>query len=218
LAPPATLGRLEAERANAAEQLARHRLVAPFDGVVVQRHSDEGEWIATGDAVLQLVATDPLRIDVRVPQNLLGAMDEQTRVSVRLDAMPGRALDGKLSAAVPVADPVTRTFLARVEVDNEDGRIAPGMSARARFEIGAPAPVVLVPRDAVRRYPDGTTTVWLIEARESASVAREIRVELGGTQGDRLVVLSGLADGARVIVRGNEGLRENQPVREQQGG
>ena len=150
----------EAEYAAAQAALARHRVVAPFDGVVTRRFSDEGEWVATGTPVLQLVATDPLRIDVRMPQRQLGSLDERTRIEVRLDALPDRRFDARLGASVPVADPSTRTFLARVLVDNDEGLIAPGMSARVRFEVGAPTPVLLVPRDAVRRYPDGTTTVW----------------------------------------------------------
>ena len=92
------------------------------------------------------------------------------------------------------------------------------MSARVRFEVGAPTPVLLVPRDAVRRYPDGTTTVWIAEDADGQSLARERRVELGGARGEQLVVISGLDDTARVIVRGNEGLRENQPLQMERGG
>ncbi|MEC9363762.1 MAG: efflux RND transporter periplasmic adaptor subunit [Pseudomonadota bacterium] len=217
-AAQAALARLQAERDEQAELLARHRVVAPFDGVVTRRFSDEGEWVATGTPVLQLVATDPLRIDVRMPQRQLGSLDERTRIEVRLDALPDRRFDARLGASVPVADPSTRTFLARVLVDNDEGLIAPGMSARVRFEVGAPTPVLLVPRDAVRRNPDGPTTVWIAEDADGQSLARERRVELGGARGEQLVVISGLDDTARVIVRGNEGLRENQPLQMERGG
>jgi RND family efflux transporter MFP subunit len=213
----AAVALLDAERAEHAELLVRHRVVAPFDGVVTRRLCDEGEWVATGTAVLHLVATDPLRVDVRMPQRQLGALNEQTKIEVRIDALPDRRFDARLGASVPVADPATRTFLARVLVENDDGLIAPGTSARVRFELGAPTPVLLVPRDAVRRYPDGTTSVWLLEAEGEQNLARERRIETGGARGEQLIVLDGLDDDARVIVRGNEGLRDGQAVRLDEG-
>jgi membrane fusion protein (multidrug efflux system) len=217
LAAEAALARLEAERAEQAEWLARHRVIAPFSGVIARRLCDEGEWVATGTAVMQLVATDPLRIDVRMPQRQIGRVDAATAVAVSVDAMPGRAFAATLAAAVPVADPDSRTFLVRVEIDNDDGAIAPGMSARIDFEVGTPAPVLLVPRDAVRRYPDGTTTVWIVDGTGEQGTAREQRIEVGGARDERMVILDGLDAAARVVVRGNEGLRDQQAVRIEQG-
>lgn len=209
----AALARLDAERAEQAEMLARHKVLAPYDGVIVRRYSDPGEWVQTGTPVLDLVATHPLRVDVQLPQRYLGRLDANTRVTLSLDALPGQSRPAKLAATVPAADPATRTYLARLELDNRDGKLAPGMSARLRFELGQDQAVLLVPRDAVRRYPDGTHSVWIVEGTGAQVTAREQRVEVGSAREGGLTVLEGLAADARVVVRGNEALRNGAAVR-----
>lgn len=208
----AAVARLDAEYREQAERVARHTLPAPFDGVIRERLTDPGEWVETGTPVLQLVATDALRIDVQAPQRYLATLDRSTPVRIRLDANPDQDIDGRVVARVPASDPASRTFLVRVGVDPSTGA-APGMSARLSFELPRSTAALVIPRDAVKRYPDGTTTVWVVEGEASAPVAKEIPVELGDGSGREATVVGGLDADQVVVVRGNESLRGDQPVR-----
>lgn len=209
----AALARLQAEHDEQAEVVARHRLPAPFDGIVRSRLIDPGEWVQTGSAVLALVATDDLRVDVQVPQRYLGLLTDDTSVTVRLDAAPEHPLAATVGARVAAADPATRTFLTRVRV-RDTANLAPGMSARLRFEFAAATAGLQIPRDAIKRYPDGSTTLWVVEdgVGEERPV-REIPVELAPGSGSQATVVGGLAADQPVVVRGNEGLRAGQTVR-----
>ncbi len=202
------------------EIIARHRLPAPFSGVISRKLAEEGEWVQTGTPVLELVETGSPWVDVQAPQETYAALhapgpeDNPSRIetTVRLDPFPDTPLPARIAARVPVKDSVARTFLVRLELDDPHGLAGPGMSAKARFSFKTGQPVVQVARDAVVRFPDGTTKVWLVETANGAQVARSRVVELGQTLASRIVVHRGLEGNPALVLHGNEGLREGEPV------
>jgi RND family efflux transporter MFP subunit len=98
----AALVRIEAERRRQEELVARHRLVAPFTGVVGRKLTEAGEWVDTGTPVLELVAVDEIRVDVQVPQERYGDLVAGAEVAVRADGLPGQVFAGRMSTIVPV--------------------------------------------------------------------------------------------------------------------
>ncbi len=209
----ATLERRRAERAYAAAKLARHELKAPFAGVIAARNADPGERVDTDTEVLVLVATDRLELDLAVPQGYFQRVDVGTPLSVTLDALPGREIDARVTRVVPVSDPGTRTFVARAEIDNRENRLAPGMSVRATLRLGTDREAEVVPRDALIRYPDGRTVVWVARVDGDRYIVSERRVETGLLFDGSVEIVDGLVVGERVVIRGNEALREGQQVR-----
>ena len=210
----ASVARREAEHRETSEIVARHRVNAPFGGVIVRRHAELGEWVDTGDAVLELVSTGALRIDVQMPQEHFPRIADDSPVTVRPDASDQLRLEGRIAARVPVSDPTDRTFLVRVLVDRHDGALAPGMSARVAFSLPVAGRGLTVPRDALMRRPDGSVDVWLArDGADGAASATRQAVRLGRSLANRVEIVAGLEPGQRVIVRGNERLREGQPVR-----
>lgn len=208
----ARVERLAAEQKEQREIVRRHTLVAPFSGVVSSRRTDPGEWVETGTAVLELVDMQRLRIDVQVPQERYARISVGSAVKVELDAIVGSPLDGKVVARVPVNDPGARTFLVRVTVNEGSKVMTPGMSAQVVFPLAGASSVVRVPRDAILRKPDGTTTVWVVNDGDPPTVS-ERPVQLGRSLRDWVDVRSGLDAGMRIVVRGNETLTEGQQVR-----
>lgn len=198
--------------------VARHAVRAPFGGVVSERLAEIGEWVSPGNPLLRLVATADLQFDFRLPQSAFGSVTPQTPVTLSLDAWPGRDIVGRVAAIVPVNDPGDRTFMVRLVVDeaeNDAGvpaRIAPGMSARALISVDTGRSAVVVPRDAVLRYPDGRTAVWIVQQQDSSVIVRERRVTTGLEFDGLVEIRSGLEAGLQIVVRGNEALRDGQPV------
>ena len=207
---------LDAAEAAVSQQRAvvsRHSVRAPFAGVVSRRLAEVGEWVNPGNGLIELVATDKLRFDFRVPQTRYAQVEMSTPVDITVDAIPDRVITGRVQAIVPVKDPGARTFLLRVVADaSETLNVTPGMSARAAVKIDAHRSGVVVPRDALLRYPDGRTTVWIVERETGETIAHEKRVATGVEFGDLVEIRDGIAADTLVVTRGNEVLRDGQAV------
>jgi membrane fusion protein (multidrug efflux system) len=212
-----TSAALAAARAAVQQQravVARHAVRAPFDGVVSRRLGQLGEWIDPGTGVVELVATTSLRFDFRVPQEYFSSITPDSQVELLSDAAPGFRAQGHIVAIVPVGDPNARTFLLRVEArDSDTQSITPGMSAQGIVYIDAGRRGVVVPRDAMLRYPDGRQVVWVVESgADGNTIVRERRVETGLIAGGVVEILSGVEAGTRVVTHGNETLQDGQAV------
>ena len=205
----AALAQAEAAFRQQQETLARHTLVAPFDGVIAQRMTDVGEYVSLGTPVLQLVALNHLYLDVQVPQEYFTALERLRGITVRPDLQPDKAYYATLLAAVPVGDASARSFQARLEVDDA-GNLLPGTSASAilHFEQeGSSVPVV--PPDALLRHPDGNYSLFTV--RDGKAVRHVVRI--GRSNEDGVEIIDGLPSGEPVVIRGNEILRDGQAVR-----
>ena len=207
---------LEAAVAAARQQrsvVRRHEVRAPFTGVVSRRLAQVGEWVNPGDGLVELVATEGLRFDFRVPQTYYARLDVDTRVDLTLDAVPDEVVLGRIQSIVPVKDPGARTFLLRVVTDAQHKLpVTPGMSVRAAVRIDTGREAVVVPRDAVLMYPDGRKTVWVVVREDGNTVVHEKRIQ-DGLEFDGLVeVRGGLEAGLDIVTRGNEALRDGETV------
>lgn len=208
----ANIERLNAQRRASEERLVRHKIRAPFAGIVSRKLTETGQWVVPGTAVAELVELDGLRVDLPVPQQHFAAIRDGVDLSLAFDAIPGLDFPARIDAVIPVTDPSARTFTLRVVPINDSIALAPGMSARATIGLQAGVEGLVVSRDALLRQPDGRITVWLVEPNGSAHRVRERRVEIGISFDGVTEIRSGLKRGDRVVVRGNESLTEGQSV------
>lgn len=206
---------LEQAKANSGYRkgiLDRHQLRAPFSGVISSRNVDLGQWVTPGQDVLGLVSSEELRLDVQVPEDHLGRIVVGAPVEFSLGAAKEKLYRGKVLTAVPVTDPAVRTFLVRVQPNESIPGMLPGMSARAHFRMDTGRQGISIPRDAVLRYSDGRTIVWVIHQSDGQDTALERRITLGLSFSGRVEIVEGLSAGERVVIKGNESLRSGQAV------
>lgn len=210
------LRRLQLREEEQAELIERHGLVAPFGGVISRKIAEAGEWVDTGTPVLELVETEAPRFDLQVPQEFLARISRAETLAVKLDAFPETLLAAEISAMVPVKDRTSRTFLTRLALTDPEKMASPGMSGTATVTYrSAASESVRIPRDAVVRFPDGAVKVWIVEASPEGDLVRSRPVKVGGSLGEFTEVVEGLEGGERIVLKGNEGLREEQSVRVQ---
>ncbi len=162
------------QSAKATEQqqearLRRYQVSAPFDGVITQKLVEVGEWITPGDAIVDLVATDNLRVDFQAPQSVFPKVNKNAPVRVNFDAIPNKEFDGKIIAIVPITNVEARTFIIRVTIEMEESLLIPGMSANGMLKLDSGQKAVVVSRDAILRHPDGRTTVWIVNQDKTVS-------------------------------------------------
>jgi RND family efflux transporter MFP subunit len=210
----AVLSQEQAALERARELRSRHSVTAPFAGMVVAKGAETGQWVQRDDAVMELVVVDMLRIRVPLPQRYFPRVRPGAAASVRFDALPGEALEGRVLARVALGNEGSRSFPLLIDISNPDRLLAPGMSARVSVEtVNGVARAVMVPRDAVVSRSDGSRQVWRVRQEAGVLRAYPVPVEIGRAQGARLEVVSGeLAAGDRLVLLGNENLRPGQVV------
>src|SRR4051812_47925568 len=123
--------REEAELNAAKAQITRRRIAAPFDGVIVQIYARKGEWAEPGQKALRIVNVDKLKAEGFIPAE--EATDNVVGRSIKLAVEPSaerKTFDGKIVFVSPEVDPITRQVRVWAEIDNRNGRLRPGQSAR----------------------------------------------------------------------------------------
>jgi len=183
----------------------KKKIHAPFDGIVVQKNAEKGEWVDDGGMVAVIADDRMVDIVVNVPAGMLKYLEPGKKITLKSDS---EKFTGEFLSFVPKGDVVTRTFDVKIRLQNSAGLIE-GMEARALMPSAEKSEGLKVPRDAViDKF--GQNVIWL--AKDSA--ARMVPVQVIGYDGMYAGVAGeGLADGDMVVVKGNERLREGQPVR-----
>ena len=208
----ALLREVQAQAALHRATLARHTVRAPFAGVVAAKLTESGEWVTPGQAVFSLISTSELRLDFQVAEDFLSLVGPDTGVDYTVGPDSDVRYEGRFATAVPVADRDDRTFLLRVTPQASNPGLIPGRSVSAILKIPTGRVGLVVPRDALLRYPDGRAVVWSIDAQGETLTAREVIVKTGLQFDGQVEVREGLNAGDRVVVQGNEALRPGQRV------
>ncbi|RMH23283.1 MAG: efflux RND transporter periplasmic adaptor subunit [Acidobacteria bacterium] len=202
----------EAARARLREAERRLReaaLEAPFAGTVTAVLLEPGEHAVAGRAVVALAGDGPLEVEVEVPESVIQRLRRASAVSVELPALDGVVLDGRVASAARAAPSPGHLFPVVVALD-EAGPAAPGMSAEVVVHL-VEADLLTVPVEAVVD-PGGARPAVFRLAPSSPATVEEVRIEVGALLGDRVVVRGPLAAGDRVVVGGQSGLLDGDPV------
>jgi RND family efflux transporter MFP subunit len=196
---------LKAEVERIEIELQKKIIRAPFDGIVIERHVDRGEWLDEGAAVAKLGKDDVIDIVADISEKFIPFI----RVGMPINAtVNDDQISGSVTAVVPRGDVATRTFPVKIRTPNTLALIE-GMSARVVLPVGKPRQTLVVPRDAVITV-FGQNVVYAVNDAK----ARMISVDVIGYQGLTVGVQSpDLAEGMQLVVKGHERLRDGQDVR-----
>jgi RND family efflux transporter MFP subunit len=202
----------EAGLARARRELADKTIRAPFDGRVVRKITEVGEWVTPGDTIVEIVSLSELEARIDVPEHLVGFLVEDVgSIPVRV---PGLGTAGEVEATVigmiPQADPLSRMFRVRLAVTGAGDRLRPGMSLTAFVPTGAFESTLTVHKDALLRDDAGEFVFMAVPFRSETNPAVNgqaipVRVDRRFAAGDRVAIRpGGLRAGSMVLVEGNE--------------
>ncbi len=195
---------LKAEVERIEIEVQKKIIRAPFDGIVIKRQVDRGEWLAEGATVAILAKDDVVDIVVNVSEEFIPFMRVDMPVKATIN---GNEITGSVIAVVPRGDVATRSFPVKIRAPNTLALIE-GMSARVVLPIEKPRKTLVVPRDAVITV-FGQTVVYAVKDSKAQMLAVDVigyQELVAGVEG------AGLAEGMQVVVKGNERLRDGQIV------
>ena len=205
--------KLEYDRSVHSEK--RNRLVATIDGVILRLARDSqgqpfasGQLVTTGFEIAQIAPTEKLIAEVDVVGPDVARVAVGLPVRVRHYAWESQNFSGTVMRLAPMIDPVTRALRAEVEVENDAGRLRPGMFVEVTIIGQRREGVPVVPREAVTSR-GGKWVVFVLNGQKVSS--RTVVLGLGD---DEIVeIREGLETGERVVVRGLETLTDQTRVR-----
>ena len=210
-AAQATLDQARAQLAVQGNQADYAGLVADAAGVITGVDAEPGQVVAAGASVLRLAHDGPRDAVFSVPEDKRALLDG-------LAGRPGALRVRLWGAAEPVpatlrevaasADPSTRTFLAKADLGAAAARL--GQTATVLVDPPRIAGVVRLPMTALMQS-GGATAVWVLDGARMTVAARPVQV--GGADGNDVVVAAGLAPGDEVVVAGVHVLTPGQQVR-----
>ena len=180
-------------------------IVSPVSGVVVKRYADVGDMATPRSAILAVAATDDVVVRAGVSENDAARLRPGSDVQVLVDGWGTRALTLKVARIYPSTDPVSRLIPVEIALPRTSARPALGSLARLSFVQAVRRDVVVIPAGAVVQRAGGKRVAFVVGADSKVS---ERELVIGIQNNDRLEVLSGVEAGEKLVVRGQEMLKD----------
>lgn len=216
--------RAAAEQAEAAlalleERLARTVVLAPFSGVLDERHVDVGTMVGPGKTVGRLVDLDPIKVFAGVPERYAPDLKTGATAQMVFTALGDEVFTAPIRYVGSTISQQSRTFPIEVVLRNPAGRIKPQMVANMSVARQRVEGAVVVPQDALVRVEDGYVAFVAVD-RDGQPTAEARQVVLGASRRNLVVVEEGVAPGERLIVVGQKSVADGDRINivGQQGG
>jgi membrane fusion protein (multidrug efflux system) len=194
--------------------IAKKSIRAPFGGRLGIRQVNLGQILREGDPIVTLQSLDPIFVNFALPQQELSRLRTGLPVRVTTDALPGLAIDGRITSVSPLVDADTRNVQLQATVANREEKLRPGMFVNAAVGLPSRKKVVAIPATSVLYAPFGDSVFAVVDDKEGkgGKALRQQFVRLGERRGDFVAVTEGLKEGETVVSTGVFKLRNGQPA------
>jgi multidrug efflux system membrane fusion protein len=206
----ARLEQAQAQLSVSRNQAGYTELVADHGGVVTAILTEVGQVVAAGQTVMKLARTDEKEVVISIAENRLADLNVAREITVTLWADPSKTYRGKVREVSPSADPVTRTYAARISILDADAGVSLGMTANVYLKGIQRGATMLLPATALFQ-DDGKPAVWVVDP--ATSQVKLVRVEVGEYVEDKVAILSGLKPLDIVVRAGVHKLFAGEKVR-----
>jgi membrane fusion protein, multidrug efflux system len=189
------------------------RITAPFSGIVTERHVHPGALVGpsggpgTATPIVRIVESNRLRLVIPVPEAYTAGITNGTSLMFSVAAYPGQTFTGIVSRISQSVDVATRTMAVELDVNNADGRLAPGTFCQVKWPVHRTAPSLLVPNGSV-----ASTTGRTFVIRVRGGRTEWVDVKTGLASGPLVEVFGDLKPGDEIATRGTDELKAGASV------
>ena len=183
-------------------------LRSPVSGVITARNYDQGDMYG-GSPIYVVEQITPVKLYVGISEMDYTRVKKNDTVTLTADALPGKTFTGRIARIYPTIDAATHTFTAEVNVANRDRLLRPGMYARVTVNFGSNHSIVVPDDCVVKQQGSGVRSVFVLQNDDTV---KEIVVTLGRHFGTEYEILSGIAEGDKVVVKGQASLKNGSKV------
>ena len=183
-------------------------LRSPINGVVTARNYDRGDMYGMASPIFTVQQIVPVKILVGISEADYTKVRKGDRITLSVDALPGKTFSGSVRRIYPTVDPMTHTVNIEVQVPNQNRELRPGMYAKVNVNFGSSRNIVVPDAAVVRLQGSGQRNVFVVEN----GVAVQKAVSLGRHFDGQYEILSGIEVGEMVVVKGGSSLTNGANV------
>jgi membrane fusion protein, multidrug efflux system len=207
----------EAQVGDIRAAIARKTIHAPFSGILGLRQISLGQYLAAGQAIVSLQKLNPIYVNFGVPQQDTQKMKIGRSLRATNTDLPGMAFNGQITALDSVINEQTRNIQIQATLQNQEGKLRPGMYVQVELPLGQPRDVIPLPTSAINYAPYGDSVFVVTDMKDekTGKTYRGVRqqiVKIEGSRGDQVAITSGLNPGDEVVSAGAFRLRNAAPV------
>lgn len=194
---------------NSKIKLSKMKVASPFGGVIVDLpYYTQNVRISTAQPLFTVMDYGQMYLEISLPEKYVS--DLQSGMKVRLTSynLQRDTLWGTVSDLSPAISSETRTFKGRIDIDNPNLKLKPGMFVNADIILTKKENTIVVPKELVLRNND-IQYVFIVDK----SIAKQREVTTGIENGNNIEILSGLSKDDRLVIKGFETLKDNSKVR-----
>lgn len=194
---------------NAKLQMAKTKITAPFDGVIVDlTYHTQGTQIEVGASIAKIMDYATMYMEVQLPEKYISVIKPAQVVKLTNYTIPEDTIVGQISQLSPAIDADTRTFKGNIQINNSGYLLRPGMFVRADIVTSRLDSAIVIPKNIILSRQRGKT-VFIIDR----GVAVERIIETGLENLADVQVTRGLAKNERVVTSGFETLSNKSKVK-----
>jgi membrane fusion protein (multidrug efflux system) len=197
------VARLLSSRAKLHKTIIR----APFDGYVGLRHINIGDYATVGQAMVDVVQLDPLRVEFSVPETLLPKLAAGQSIEMASDAYPGETFSGTITAISPRIGVEGHSVAVRASLPNGALKLRPGFFVRVNVTLAEKTNAMLVPEEAIWPLGQQKTVYVVVDGK-----AQQRTVSIGERLPGQVEILSGLKVGETIVTAGQMKLYDGAAV------
>ncbi len=204
---------MEAILAQEQIRLQNTQIVAPFSGEIVRRNVDNGALLSPSTPVVTLIHLDTLKVMANVLEKDVGLVKVGMKAKILTDAYPDQPFEGTIVRINKALDAATRTLQAEINVPNPGRLLKPGMFAKIEVVLKEKPDTLAVPREALLK-DEGKDFVFTVEGDQALRKSVVTGIEREGL----IEIVEGVKEGDKVVIRGQESLKDRSTVRIVEGG
>lgn len=190
------------------EKLSSATIRVPRDAVVTRRYLYDGYYVKSGEAIISIADTTSLLAIADIGEGLIADVYLGADVDVTVVAYHDEVFHGKVNRISPMASLPARTFKVEIKIPNTDNRLKAGMFSTIAIRGQERKDVIVVPQSAIVMRED-QRTVYVVN---SDNIVQQKLLETGAIDGDNIEVIKGLSEGERIVIGGQNKLRQGMKV------
>ncbi|RAU17549.1 efflux transporter periplasmic adaptor subunit [Nitrincola tibetensis] len=198
----------EAQVEFAKTSLDKTRIRAPFAGMIGLRHISPGDFITSGQDLVELTDFSEMKIDFAMPERNLGQLSIGQTIMIEVDAFPGEQFSGEIFAISPSSNARSHNINVRANIPNPDGRLRPGLFSKIEIVIGRDDQAIMIPEQAIMPLDNA----FFVMKMDENNMLSMVPVTMGARRFGEVQITEGLAPGDVVVTAGQIKLQPGMPI------